>query len=157
MARWIVLAAWVAFGAGCGADHVAVELNFPSQETFFNSDFARVRVFDLAPDALGDCPSLVASAIAGTGERAPSQDSNNVDVCDAYDGIVFDEIGEGPKAFVVTASASNTVILAGCTVGEVYPDAPTIVVHLAMTSAYTSASTPSSCTSIADKCERGCP
>ena len=145
----------LALCAGCGADPVAVELNFPSQETFLQSDFARVRVFDLAPDGLGDCPALLAAATVGTdGPTPPSHDSNNVDVCDAFGGIAFDEIGEGPKAFVATTSASNMVILAGCTVGEVYADAPTIVVHLEMTSAYTT--TPSDCTSVADKCERGC-
>jgi hypothetical protein len=136
---------------------VIVDLNFPSQETFLQSQFARVRVFDLSQDELGECPALLAEAIAVTTAADAAHDSDNVDVCDAFGGIAFDEIGEGPKAFVVTTSAMNEVILAGCTVAEVYPDAPAVTVHLAMTPRYAIAVTGTSpCMSIADKCERGC-
>lgn len=142
---------------GCSPDPVIVDLNFPSQETFLQSQFARVRVFDLAQDELGRCPTLVGESISATTATVPVHDSDNVDVCDAFGGIAFDEIGEGPKAFVVTTSTMNEVILAGCTVAEVYADAPTVPVHLAMTPRYSIAVTGTSpCMSIADKCERGC-
>ena len=153
---WLATVLALAAG-GCSPDPVIVDLNFPSQETFLQSQFARVRVFDLSPDELGGCPTLVGESISGTAATDAVQDSDNVDVCDAFGGIAFDEIGEGPKAFVVTTSAMNEVILAGCTVAEVYADAPTVTVHLAMTPRYAIAITGASpCMSISDKCERGC-
>ncbi len=144
--------------AGCAGDPVPIELNFPSVETVLQSDYARVAVFDLDGGSLGDCPTLVAQAVAGTEERRPAFDSGGVEVCDALGGgIVFEEIGDGPKAFVATTSKSNAVVLAGCTVAEVYGGAPDVVVHLAVTSRYYDVvGTPSACTSVADKCERGC-
>ena len=156
--RLALVAALVALSAAaCSPDPVVVDLNFPSQETFLQSQFARVQVFDLQQDELGRCPALVGEAISGATADAPAHDSDNVDVCDAFGGIAFDDIGDGPKAFVVTTAAMNEVILAGCTVAEVYRDAPTVVVHLGMTPRYAIAVTGTSpCMSIADKCERGC-
>lgn len=158
MTRLALLCAVVAVLPACANDPVIIELNFPSTEAFVQSELARVMVFDLGEDELGTCPAIVGQAIAGTGGLTPSLDSTNVQVCAARDpGISFDEVGEGPKAFVATTILSNTVILAGCTVGEVYADAPRIVVHLAMTPRYAEIVTdPSPCRDEVDKCERGC-
>lgn len=144
--------------AGCANEPVTMELNFPSKETFLQSEFARVRVFDLREDELGICPSLVGQAISGAGGHVAALDSQNVAVCDARNGgIRFDEVSEGPKAFVATASRSNQVILAGCTIAEVYADAPVVVIRLAPTARYATVVTEApECRSIEDKCDRGC-
>jgi len=148
------LALSLALLAGCANEPVTVELGFPSQETFLHSEIARVMVFDLGSDALGTCPELVSDAISGSG--SPALDSGNVLVCDLFDGgVQFDEIGEGPKAFVAIASnASNDPLLGGCTVAEIYADAPRVVVSLYPTSEYESGGVPDmpSYSSVAEKC-----
>lgn len=152
-----LLVALVVAAGGCANEPVTVELGFPSQETFLQTEIARVMVFDLGSGSLGDCPSLVTEATRGS--ASPGLDSGNVLVCDLFDGgVQFDEIGEGPKAFVAVASnASNVPLLSGCTVAEIYADAPRVVVSLAPTPEYnpTNVTGPAPYASIADKCPRG--
>lgn len=138
---------------GCANEPVTVELNFPSHETFLHTDIGRVMVFDIDARTLGDCPELIADATAGS--ASPALDSGNVLVCDLFDGgVQFDEIGEGPKAFVgVASNASNVPLLTGCTVGEIYADSPRIVISLSPTAQYTTTvgDTPAHA-SVTDKC-----
>jgi len=144
---------------GCAPEPVTVSVNFPSQEAFLHSEFAQIQIFELSPTELGSCPDLLVPAIAGTGSVRPKLRSGSVNVCDLFDGgVSFDEVGEGPHAYVAVArNEANRPLLAGCTVGEVYADAPEIVVRLTQTSEYYSAvSGPPACSTVEDKCERGC-
>lgn len=150
---WLPLLVSLLASAGCANEPVTVELAFPSQEMFLQTEMARVMVFDLGPGSLGDCPELISDATAGS--ASPGLDSGNVLVCDLFDGgVQFDEIGEGPKAFVgVVSNASNVPLLDGCTVAEIYADAPRVVISLSPTPQYTTTVTgPPPYGSVADKC-----
>lgn len=146
--------------AGCGSDATIMELNFPSPETFFYSSTARVVVYDVTPAEIGLCPTLTRQSLRGTTSRPLVRDTGDVPVCDYRDGgVSFSGISEGPKAFVAVVSAGNRQILMGCTMAEVYDEAPTITIRLYMTNQYEDAVDaigPLDCGSIEDKCERGC-
>ncbi|MCC7536583.1 MAG: hypothetical protein IT379_10240 [Deltaproteobacteria bacterium] len=145
--------------AACKPDPVVVQLRFPSQQMFLQSEFARIAVVDLAANDLGACPRLVDQGINDSFNPRPVLDSGATAVCNFRSGgVTFDEIDEGPKAFVgIVREENNTAILAGCAIGEAYNDAPTIDIVLTATEQYrTAALDMLTCSDIEDKCERGC-
>ncbi len=147
--------------AGCAPDANELDLNFPSLDTFLYSSFARVQVFDVSPGELGLCPTLVGQAVRASTSRPSSYDTGEMPVCDfRHGGVVFGDVGSGPKAFVaVVSDASNRVLLSGCTMSEVYEDAPGITIRLFMTDRYHEVVADIGeldCTDMDDKCERGC-
>jgi hypothetical protein len=157
----LTLALGVTTLAACGPDAPSLELNFPSLETFLYSSFARVDVFDVSPNELGMCPSLIRESLRGSTSRPPVYETGDVSVCDFRDGgVVMTGAGSGPKAFVaVVSDASNHALLTGCAVTEVYEGSPSITIRLFMTDRYheiVDALGPLECGSIDDKCERGC-
>jgi hypothetical protein len=145
-----------ALGA-CTNDPLTLELNFPSTEAFLYSEQARVLVFELGTATLGDCPALVAESLAGS--TSPARTIPKHPVCD-YEGggVSLGDVGEGPMAWVaVVEDGSSRAILAGCTVAEVYADAPDVVIHLAQTSQYfMSRAAPPTCSTVVEKCGGGC-
>lgn len=154
----VCLLAVAAFGA-CKPDPLTVGLRFPSQQAFLQSDFGRISIIEVAASDLGACPRIIEQAINDSFSPAPVLDSGPEAICSFRNGgVTFDEIGEGPKAFVgVARDESNTAILAGCAIGEAYNDAPAIDIVLAVTDAYRTAAVEMlACSSIDDKCDRGC-
>lgn len=151
----------ICLAMGCAPDANELELNFPSMDTFLYSSFARVEVFDVSPSELGLCPTLVGQAVRASSSRPTAYDTGELPVCDfRHGGVTFGDVGTGPKAFVaVVSDASNRVLLAGCSVSEVYEDSPPITIRLFMTDRYHEAVADLGeldCTDMDDKCERGC-
>jgi hypothetical protein len=145
--------------AGCGSEPITLELNFPSQETFLYSEQARVLAFPVSGGGLGDCPHLLAEVSAGSTEDLPAVDTGAVPVCRYRSGgVTIDEDPEGPMAWIaVVEDASNTPLLTGCAIAEIYADAPVIRIPLFMTDEYRAATTaPLACSSVEDKCAAGC-
>jgi hypothetical protein len=124
--------------AGCRPDPIPIELEFPSTETFLYSDFGQLMIFEIAPFALGSCSLLVEEALGGSVGQAPAYDTGSRSICGFCDGgVSWDDIPEGPLAFVmVTRNDANTLLLAGCTVAEVYEGATPVVINLFMTPDY---------------------
>lgn len=151
----------ICFALGCAPDANELELNFPSLDTFLYASFARVQVFDVSPSELGLCPTLVGQAVRASTSRPATYDTGEVPVCDfRHGGVTFDDVGSGPKAFVaVVSDASNRVLLAGCSMSEIYENSPEISIRLFMTDRYHEAVSDIGeldCNDMDDKCERGC-
>jgi hypothetical protein len=143
--------------AGCATDPVTLDLNFPSNETFLHSEQARIVVFDVGPGGLGDCPVLLGEVLAGAPFIPPIHDTGRVSVCNFRNGgVTVGAPAEGPLAWIaVIEDASNTPLLTGCTIAEVYADAPAILIHLYPTDEYRTAVTgPPRDSSIEAKCSR---
>lgn len=148
--------------AACGPTPVEVDLAFPREENFLYSDFGRLLVYTVDPDAdagLGVCPALLEQVNAGSfGE--PIFDSDPQPICAFTNGgIAFDDMPAGPHAYVALASdEGNRVLLTGCRVAEVYADAPQVEVFMYPTLEYTSAiqGRTLTCGDAAAKCAAGC-
>lgn len=137
-----VLALAVAPVAGaCAPSPVTVDLNFPNTDAFMRSEQARLRVFRLSPDpddpradamtGLGACPTLLDALQTAAFPIEPVFDSQLTSVCALRGGLELPELEEGPHAYLVEVQAATTRrILSGCTVAEVFVDAPDIVVAL---------------------------
>ncbi len=123
---------------GCRPDPILIELEFPSTDTFLYSEIGQLTVFELLPTELGECPRLVEEILAGSTTNPPILDTGNRSICGFCNGgVAYEDIEEGPRAFVmVVRDAANTPILSGCTVGEIFENAPTIKINLFMTSLY---------------------
>lgn len=138
----LLVALWVAVTScvlpSCRPDPVPVELEFPSTETFLYSELGQLTVFGITIGELGDCPRLVEEALSGSSSRAPLIDTGERSICGFCNGgVSYDDVDEGPRAFVmVVRDASNTPLLTGCTTGEIYEDAPPIVINLFITPEY---------------------
>ncbi len=146
--------------AGCAPDIVTVDMNYPSQETFLQSEFARIFVYPLSERDLGLCPTILRGTLSGAAIDQAILKTDPASVCQFQrGGVVFRDIPEGPHAWVgVVTNDASVPLLAGCTVAELYVDAPEIEINLFMTQMYrTTVPENPRCTSIADKCERGCP
>lgn len=122
----------------CRPDPVPIELEFPSTDTFLYSELGQLTVFSVTRGELGECPSLVEESLAGSLTRTPVIDTGERSICGFCNGgASYDDVAEGPRAFVmVVRDASNTPLLAGCTMGEVYEEAPSIVINLFITPEY---------------------
>jgi len=133
-----VIAIWGLGLLGCRPDPVPIELEFPSTETFLYSDLGQLMVFGLTQETLGDCPRLVDEVLAGSASDPPILDTGERSICGFCNGgVSYDDVAEGARAFVMVArDDANTPLLTGCTVGEVYNDAPTIVINLFVTDEY---------------------
>jgi hypothetical protein len=124
--------------SACAPSPVTVELSFPNTDAFMRSEQARLRVFPLdpSPDApwqrgLGACPALLDGLPTNSFPVDPAFDSQLTSVCAMRSGLELPDLGEGPHAYVIEVQAATTRrILQGCTVAEVYVDAPDIVVAL---------------------------
>lgn len=151
MIRSSLLALSLAMLAGC-ANTVQLEVAFPSENAVLISRSAEVTVVALEPGMLAVCPTLL-----GTGATDPLYEET-IPVCDLRSHPLADP-GSGPVAILVrVADASNTTILEGCSVGEVYPGRGTFVVDLYPTSAYAAAaatSTPPPGTTVSSYCGGG--
>lgn len=134
MRRLLLLAALALFAAptasACSPSPVAVDLNFPNTDAFMRSEQARIRVFPLTEDQLGLCPTLLDGLPTGAFAVEPAFDSQLTSVCAIRGAIELPELGEGPHAYLVEVQAASRRILQGCTVAEVYVDAPDIVIAL---------------------------
>ena len=140
---------------GCAPDPVRVEVIFPSEETFLVTQLVRIRAFEADPNDLGLCPTLVNEVVTGTPREAVIN-GPPLRACTVREGgFSVEDVPPGPLAWVATAETVSTRLLAGCTVAEVYADAPTIDIDLFMTSDYPVGATPM-CLSVEDKCVRGC-
>jgi hypothetical protein len=137
---------------GCAPRPVTVDLNFPNADAFMRSHQARLRVFQLdpsvdgngdgTPDQLGICPELLAGLRTAGFSIVPVYDTGLHDVCEFRGNMPLPALDGGPHAFLVDVrSADDNIILRGCRIGEVYVDAPDIVVELHPTSEY-AATTP---------------
>lgn len=123
--------------SGCGLTPVAVDVHFPSTETFLFSDFGRLILYEVPDDDLGACPQLVDDTVdAVFGD--PTLDSDWQPICEFSNGDVkFDDVPPGPHAYVVLArDESNVVLLAGCSIAEAYESAPPVRIDLFPTDAY---------------------
>lgn len=146
--------------ASCGSDTVAMELEFPSPETFVRSETVRVFVVPLEEGQEGTCPELLMQAELGPLEAAVD-DTGQVSICDFQAGAsTVSEVGEGLRAYVAVAYGdAGQPYLTGCTVSDVYIDpAPLTVVMtptLAYAQTYPAGSAASSCTPEM-KCRGGC-
>lgn len=120
---------------------VTIELNFPSMTTFLYSEFARIQVFELTEEQIGECPHIIGRAMGGTPARDAYLDSGDVPVCDLRSGgVSFESIDEGPMAYsALVWDASNALLLTGCTVAEAFEEAPAITVSLHMSTQYSNA------------------
>lgn len=132
MRRMHAVVPWVLALAGCASPTVSLSIGFPSQEAFLVTNNIDVQAFALEGD-LDQCPSLLTSAVRGTGVTASSESLGLVP-CDVRSGITLPDPGGGGHAFVVLGRATNGVILGGCAIGEAYPGAPPIQVDLYPTS-----------------------
>jgi hypothetical protein len=155
----VIAVAALAVAVGCGSEPVTLELNFPSQETFLYSEQAEVLAFPVGASGLGECPRLLAEVSAGSPSETAAVETGAQPVCRFRSGgVTVDSVEEGPHAWVaVVEDGANTPLLRGCTIAEVYADAPRIVIHLFMTDEYrTAATAPLACASVEDKCASGC-
>lgn len=120
--------------AGCAPSPVTVELNFPTSSAFLHSTTGRLLAFPLTADQLGICPELLANLAASSFPLDPVYDSELVDVCDFRGGMQLPEL-VGPHAYLVEVRSESMLILAGCSIGEVFAGAETIEVALQPTDA----------------------
>ena len=146
--------------AGCGPNPVTIDVVFPSTETFLHSEQAQLLVYEAGEDGgLGSCPQILED-IANNDLGDPILDSERVPVCDLRNGGVgFDDVPQGPKAFVVLAfDDANTLLLSGCRIGEAYEGAMPIEVDVFPSDEYASTimGTTLTCGTAEDKCTRGC-
>lgn len=120
---------------------VTIELNFPSMTTFLYAEIARIQVFELTEEQIGECPHIIGRAMGGTPARDAYLDSGEVPVCNLRSGgVSFESIDEGPMAYsALVWDASNSLLLTGCTVAEVFEEAPPITVSLHMSTQYSDA------------------
>lgn len=140
-------------GASCTPSPVTVDMNFPTIASFMHSDQGRLRVFRLEapvardPDAgvdseneLGSCPELLDGlpTMSFPSDLELVFDSGLTNACDFYNGLGVPEFGEGPHAYVLEMRASTGIILQGCSVGEVFVDAPNVRIELYPTDEYDS-------------------
>jgi hypothetical protein len=139
--------------AGCGANGVVIDLNFPSESAFAQSQNARLRIFPRTRDELGTCPTLLDRIATDAFVETKAWDSGAADVCAFRGGLAVPELPAGPHAFVVEVrDSSNRVILVGCTMAETYVGAPDIAVTLSPTSDFAPASIPKTAD---DRCRSG--
>lgn len=122
----------------CRPDPVPIELEFPSTETFLYSELGQLTVFSITRGELGECPAIVEESMAGSLTRSPIIDTGERSICGFCNGgASYDDVAEGPRAFVmVVRDAANTPLLTGCTTGEIYEEAPPIVINLFITPEY---------------------
>lgn len=120
----------LAIASACAPSPVTVDLNFPNTDAFMRSEQVRLRVFPLSADELGVCPALLDGLPTGAFPIDPVFDSQLTSVCAVRGGLELPELGEGPHAYVVEVQSATTRILQGCTIGEIYVDAPDVVVAL---------------------------
>ena len=152
-------------------DHpMRLEIAFPHEDSFLYSSTADVLVFEITEEERGYiCPVLHNLVIRGIGDPRPADlESGHVPICDLRDpdsqlggeeGVSFSDIQEGVRAFfVATYDVNDTVLVAGCVVGDVVmsdePISP-IVIRLAETSSYSNAISrlpELKCGDIDDKC-----
>lgn len=145
--------------SGCAPEPVVVDLRFPSESTLLFSEFARILVFPLESGELGRCPELTADANSGNVSDALI-DTGTQPVCSfRQGGVSFEDMPSGPFAYVaLVEDDSNQLLLDGCTVAEVYEDAPRIQISLFPTEDYatlTAGMTPA-CPNVETKCGGGC-
>ena len=146
--------------ASCGSDTVALELEFPSPDTFVRSETVRVFVVPLGEGQEGTCPELLMQAELGPLETAVD-DTGEVNICDFQAGAsTVSEVGEGLRAYVAVAySDAGQAYLTGCTVSDVYIDEPPLTVIMTPTAEYLGeyrAGDPSETCTPEMKCRGGC-
>ena len=130
MTRRFLLIASLVLGA-CAPSPVTVDVNFPTTDAFMRSEQARVLVFPLTREQLGACPQLLDELPTQSFSIEPVYDSDLTSVCAIRGGLSLPEFEQGPHAYVVEVfSMGNRRILQGCSIGEVYVDAPNIQVQL---------------------------
>lgn len=125
-----ILAITASLAGACAPEPVIVDLNFPNTDAFMRSEQARLRVFPLTPDQLGLCPTLLDGLPTEAFPVEPVFDSQLTSVCAVRGGLELPDLGEGPHAYVVEVQSTTVRILQGCTVAEVYVDAPDVVISL---------------------------
>jgi hypothetical protein len=127
-----------AAAAGCRPDPVPIELEFPSTETFLYSELGQLAAYPVSSFALGMCSLLVEETLGGSVSETPAYDTGSRSICSFCNGgVAWEDVGEGPMAFVmVTRNDSNALLLAGCTMAEVYEGAGPVVINLYMTPGY---------------------
>ena len=137
--RAIALCAGVLLSA-CAPAPVTVDLRFPSLTTFLYAELGRLLVYPLDQASLGDCPRLLTDVgMDAIGE--PEWDSESRPVCSfRAGGVQIPGLSPGAHAYVVLIrDDTNTTLLTGCSVGEVYIDAPSVEVNLYPTADYVDA------------------
>lgn len=136
----LVSACLVVMAAGCAPNPVTLDVNFPSETSFLVSRFVRVDAIPVAPNALGVCPGFVEAAENNETVEGAIASVDNAQTCDMRRGIRLPDVGSGPRAYLVRVfDDSNTVLLVGCTVAEVYASAPAIRVEVYPTDDYDTA------------------
>jgi hypothetical protein len=135
-ARVTVLLAATAMA--CAPEPVTIDVNFPSDRAFLFSEAIEVHAYEVSTAELGGCASLVGQLLtARAANEAPVLRSNPLRACTVLaGGMTFDDVPEGPLAWVGLAKDANRTLLAGCTVAEVYADAPVVTIHMFMTADY---------------------
>ncbi|MCS6857922.1 MAG: hypothetical protein NZM37_09435 [Sandaracinaceae bacterium] len=122
---------------GCAPKKVALEVAFPSAETFLVTQAIRVRVF--VPNQTSTCAALVNDAIGG---RMPMEqlvyDINDLTPCSVRSGAKIPDPGGGRKLFLVEGldMMRNTTLLIGCSEGEIHGKSTAIRVRLYPTQNY---------------------
>ncbi len=133
----LALALALAFVSGCAPDAVVIESRFPTPSAFMQTTSGRLRIFPLTAEQLGVCPDLLDDLQGSSFAIEPIYDSERQESCWFRAGTRLPELGAGPRAYVVEMrSESNTLILQGCAVGEIYEGAGTIRIELSPTDDY---------------------
>lgn len=163
--RWIggsLATALCAAVAGCAPDALAIELDFPSQETFVRSDMASVIAIELSAERLGDCPELTMQAALQTLDERPVAGTGDLPICDFRDGAAsLSNLDGGEKAFVVVVrNSAGQALLTGCTVRDPLADAQGLRIVLTTTEDYRRlfppGAPPPDCASADEKCAGTC-
>lgn len=147
---------------GCTPDALAIELGFPSQETFVRSEVGRVIAIELDSDRHRECPALTMEAALGTLDEPPAAETGELPVCDFREGsATLDALEPGTQAFIaVIRSAAGQPLLTGCTVRD--PFVQSDVLHLALTPTedyrmlFPPGSAPPDCDTADEKCTGAC-
>lgn len=146
---------------GCGTETVTVDLSFPSAETFVRSESARILVVPIDAGEEGVCPDLLAQARIGVLDAVAVEDTGMRNVCDfRAEQVELEALPEGLHAYVAVAQGpAGEVWLTGCTIADVYVDAPPLRIVLDSTDEYRRAfpaGHPRAICTPDAKCELGC-
>jgi hypothetical protein len=133
-----MVAAVLPLGGGCGGDVVAVEFNFPSQDTFVRSDSAELYGVAIEPAGAGLCPRFAMDAELDGGSLDADFESGQQPICSLRDGrFDFPAPPGGLHAFVaVVRNSMGVAFLTGCTVEEVHSGTDRLLIVLATTDEY---------------------
>jgi hypothetical protein len=151
----------LSIAAGCKTETVAIDMNYPSQEAFLRSSFARLRVFRVQEDDTGACLRIRDDLKLGNmPDETLVYDSEKLGVCDFRNQqVAFKDIPSGALAYSgLVLNEGDVPLMTGCVVRNV-SNTSEVLLSLQFTDNYTRMfqdAPPPACTTVEQKCMGQC-